>query len=430
MLRLSFTILLALCLVSCGDRKKQSAENPVEEIPAMNLAQAKEIAQNASMVCADPSDCPLAVGMLTGATTEGAYQCTASLVSEDIAITNSHCIPNDLKIPSSDCRDRIWITFDPGHPEFETRLGCDSVIFASEEDSNISTPDYAYIRLAKKSLRPPLKISRAGFQDGELYQLHKVNPVKEPGLAKGSLQTVNCKAIYHSAITDFFNNPYSSVAMVADCFVIKGNSGGPLLAADGTLRGVVSSILKKTEYIKEAGLANTKETDLADMNMVANLACLATYDDIWQKNLPKDCKNLERFAESEKKQAESIRFKTLKKLIDESMLAQNENPVVRSIRWNFLSSKKNESGGLSPDSKLIGAPECVKKTIGKTTSQEIKRPIWKFTEKLDAYLRTIIVLEQVSAAKDTLSIAKDEESYKVRLVGENPAYSATIKRCK
>src|SRR6185437_11450194 len=59
-------------------------------------ADAQKMARNATVECGQLGACPPSIGLLSGNMGAVAYQCTAFLVAPQIAVTNSHCIPQEL----------------------------------------------------------------------------------------------------------------------------------------------------------------------------------------------------------------------------------------------------------------------------------------------------------------------------------------------
>ncbi len=84
--------------------------------------------------------------------------CSGSLVAPDVILTAGHCVRTE-----EDCKDNFWV-FDyetPSHHSQSIKLqkqnvfGCKSIIATSDGTSG---PDYALVRLDRKSDRTPLRL--------------------------------------------------------------------------------------------------------------------------------------------------------------------------------------------------------------------------------------------------------------------------------
>lgn len=278
---------LALLLPACAKKKEDSSTTLDHTIPTENLEQAQRYASKAEVTCLGDV-CHPSVGLLAYATAKGAGQCTASLVAPDIVATNGHCVPDDLKAAGADCGGRIYIAFAgrPGHSA--ERLECERVISAEEGDGNPSKPDFAFLRLKSRTSRPFLSLSRSGLPESRVA-LHKVDPARSPGRVFGFQKRVDCNVIQGSVIMDLASHDRSLTSQLADCEVMPGNSGGPILASDGSLRGVIFAILpaKRLETLfEEKKILGEK---LVPLNAGTNFACLDLPAALAAPNPSADC---------------------------------------------------------------------------------------------------------------------------------------------
>jgi hypothetical protein len=287
-------ILCAFLLLAACAKKSEEQLPPVSQVPSIatpDLTQARRIIMSARVTCAD-ARCNPSVAMLSIAFTKGAGACTGTLVGEDIVLTNSHCIPEDLQKPHSSCRGRIFANFplDGRNLQFDRRLECDEVIFASEigTDQN-PKPDFAYFRVTKRSNRPFQAIERIGIADGESLELNKVDPDLTHGRIEGALRKNICRAVFGSTAVKNSNHPLSDLLLLADCDPIPGNSGSALIAASGGVRGVIQMQIKATT----AEISKTKikllDGGFAPGGIGTNLACQE--DRIGHHVLSPECRN-------------------------------------------------------------------------------------------------------------------------------------------
>ncbi|MCO5143864.1 MAG: S1 family peptidase [Oligoflexia bacterium] len=328
---------LTVILVSCAKEKSSSktVESPIYKIPTTSLEAAVRIASNASPKCAKGSDdCSLSVGLLTYATSDGAAQCTASLVAPNIILTNTHCVPDDLKKANSSCSGRMWMNFIQASG-YDSKLECDRVLFASDKRDGKIEADYAYIKLAKSSNRPYFEMSREGFSDNELVHLYKMNPISAANGFSGELKKVVCRTVMDSLLPKKFDvqSNTSSVVTFADCQVIPGNSGGPIVGASGKVKGVIFALLRvqaNIENLARYGINSTSTTHRY-MSLGTNLRCLK--DKSLYDSATSDCSNeaIEQSLES----ARSIYNQKQLEANTEIQKVVSEKPELAAFKWTF-----------------------------------------------------------------------------------------------
>lgn len=271
----------ALTLAACAKKKDPDFTAPIFLIPTETLTEAQKYAADPSVSCDDPQGrCNPAVAMLTEATETGAGACTATLVSEDVALTNSHCIPNDLKPRGSSCQNRIWLTFPkhPDRPDYDAQVRCREIISASDlGDGEKPAADYALIRLEKRVNRPPLKLSRDGFADGELVTITRVDPYLHRSRAYGGMRSMTCKAVHGTSILPNSGEALSDLMIFADCKVIRGNSGSAIQGADGAVKGVIQALFNpsRVKDLLDKGGIRLFDGTIAHLNLGTSMACLA-----------------------------------------------------------------------------------------------------------------------------------------------------------
>lgn len=420
----SRTLLLTLSIVAilpaCAKKKESSSSetNTVYKIPSDSLSSSQEMARNATVSCSGTGECSPSVGLLSIASPDSAGQCSASLIGDDIVVTNSHCIADDLKSTGSSCRDRLWLNFasDSSHPEYDSRIGCDKVLYSSPETGEPSSPDYAYIKLQKKSNRPTLRFSRSGFSDQESYFVHKVNPIRFPGRISGSQTSAPCKAVYGSMMLESFFHSQAKVALLTECEVIKGNSGGPVLAADGTVRGVIFAYMETDRaydrFSKNSAI--TLEGRFVRMNLASNFACLQEFDDATGTRLPGQCSNLSQI-ESAKQESEKL---ATGRQMDESFqreVTALPEAMFRDFKWTA------DLTGTGANLVIRPLPSCVKAGVLNSylgRSHSLSRPRFKIAVQIDRYMRERAGMKRTDFTYDVLTLTgASGGKYNARLSG-------------
>ncbi len=245
--------------------------------PNLPESQTKKVRLDlASLTCADINDCPQNVGLVV--TTDG--QCTASLIQPDVVLTNSHCIPDEVKANPKLCSEKLgFVSLRDDHISKVESL-CEKLIFASDI-SDKGKADYAVFQLKTKVPVAPVKVSLKGFNDEMIATVYSVNPNSEHSIS-GVLQRKTCKAIQNSMIADnFFHSLALQVSFFGDaCEMIPGNSGSPVLV-NGEQRAVMCLALRKNS------LHPVLEQIRTNASIATNLACLSFGNIIDEKN--SDC---------------------------------------------------------------------------------------------------------------------------------------------
>jgi hypothetical protein len=187
------------------------------------------------LVCANPENCPAAVGELMSYSDMQLGFCTVSLVAPDIVLTASHCVPWKAVGLDHKIRGNCWIRF----PELAGRgkgeaVSAESVACNEVIDATTLTPsngrhlqaDFAYLRLARPLSREPLRIASREENSGKphaslLYGIRL-------GTERHDIDLLSC------ARDDAFDlgqlsAPKGQSLVMPSCGVRPGFSGGPIL---------------------------------------------------------------------------------------------------------------------------------------------------------------------------------------------------------
>ena len=262
-----------------------------------------DIVKRTRVECADPSSdssCPSSVGQVI--TKNGVSGndvklglCTGWLASPDIAITNSHCVPKELRKPGASCAEIMSIVFPmtPGRPLESAH--CEKIIFAADiaEESGTgknARADYAILKLSRRVERPVLPLSREGLKDGEKLEMFSVDP-QSRSETRGILKVKHCEAIYGSLLLPGFVAPDFPVAMLKSCETIQGNSGSPIVSSSGKALAVGYAMLEEgkrnvADFIPNAA---RHERTFTKMTLAANVACMQLPDELAAGPVPAGC---------------------------------------------------------------------------------------------------------------------------------------------
>jgi ribosomal protein S28E/S33 len=211
-------------------------------------------------------------------------------VGPDLALTNGHCVPEDLRAAGASCAGRVYLHFPEVAGFAAETAECAEVLSSTGGSGLIEKADVAFVRLRSAPKRPALSMSRAGLPDGALVTVEKVNPVQSRAGLAGELTRTQCRIVYGSVFLESGNHARAETNLASDCEIMGGNSGSALLAANGTVRGVIFAILpdeRARKHLDERRLGVAPER-IAPLNFAANLACLA-----WPgRAAPADCANV------------------------------------------------------------------------------------------------------------------------------------------
>jgi hypothetical protein len=284
--RLLSLFVASFVLAGCG---LQSNTDEAPEIPTVSLAEAQRIALLSQVSCFSEDDCHPSVAMLVIATERGVGgRCTGWLISPDILATNSHCLPPGADRPGDDCSGRIWGFFPKSGREAEERVECGKVISNTGNSGTVPGQDIAFLSLKESSKRPPLRVSRDGFPDGDHVKVVKVNPVKGGRFPLGVMQTVQCRITQHTQRLPAFDDTKSPVISLSTCEIVGGNSGGPIIDERDHVRGIIQAVFNITQGIAPDSLLAGRSERLS---MGTSLACIRTPLD-GGVSFPEACKYL------------------------------------------------------------------------------------------------------------------------------------------
>lgn len=373
-----FILLAQLAFFGCSkgnDDNGLSAQDQFQSQPQYldtTSEQAKHTAMNAQVSCgsANPADCSPAVGMLVSYTApKSVGQCTAFLVGPQIVLTNSHCIPDDLKTAGSSCSDRIWIYFPELGDLPPLRAGCAQILEASTLPQVVkATPDYAVIRLDQPIHRTPLILNRSGFKDQDEYQIVKIDPQSTTS-AIGAMTRATCKAKHNSIVVQDSGDDRSLNMALGDCQIVHGNSGSPLLDSEGQVRGVIQ--IKFEESLLGMALLKLSTPLLDDsvgtLSAGTNFACLNLPAEVPSGSaLAPECasasSNTDSKTDSSKAETHALTLRLGQEL--EKELTQFSGELNPAFQWSL--ANYDHTGALpgttihSSIQRMIPVPACIK----------------------------------------------------------------------
>lgn len=271
-------LLSSFTLIGCGKSDSKPATSSARIQTFEDLEQLTRALNKQKVYCDDiQNNCPGYSAKLTfwGAKDDGNYYlgvCSGSLYQNKYIITNSHCIPEELKRAGANCSDQIKILFPQTRLYAGESSRCARVIQAFNNDQN--QPDIAVLELERSIYRDNLTISKNNFIDNSKVYAYTMNPNPYDSNV-GNIVLKKCTLSIDNAL--FMSNSNQSHAAVLfgnDCNVIGGNSGSGLLNEKGEMIGAIYAkvdLAKLTELFTEKGIMNTITTY---MGVVQNIGCL------------------------------------------------------------------------------------------------------------------------------------------------------------
>jgi hypothetical protein len=361
-----------------------------------------ELIQAAQVSC-QSQDCPEAVAMLAAFEGNEAWSCSAFLVSPDTVATNSHCVPADLKAAGSSCSGRIRIHFPGGES-----LGCAQVLEASPLQAGQERPDFAFLKLSHPASGAPLELDGSGIADQDELEVFKLDPSHTPDQLRATLTRAHCRASMAPIFLPAYSDARNPVVAVSGCEIVPGNSGSPLLDAEGRVRGLIHATILKDHL--EPLLTGTPHDALEPMAVATNFSCVPA---------PGSEQGTGRQSRPPSRCVPPAAGPLL------PLALSAENPDVRSrtgsvisawqrrgragLRWRLMRLPSEWKG----TEKLVPAPVCYEREAldalpdaGELEIQ-VRAPVWDASLSLNAFAQPRHEIESVSRAGVEITVSLD-----------------------
>ncbi len=357
---LAVLVLSVAGLSGCGGggSNSNSGYQPDSRIPTNSPEDALSGALRTSVFCTS-AECNPSVGMYIVTDGSDLGACTASLIGDSLAVTNTHCIPDDLRAAGSDCSNRIFIFF-PGMPgRASERADCAEVIHTTNISSKRVMPDVAFIRLKAKPSRPVLGFSGDGFEASKVYHVEKVNPIqnRDELAFTGELTNADCRAVYATEYTPATKGPGSPVIAFGDCEIEHGNSGSPILDDLGRIHGVIqamaSGFLGGTRY-------DDFEKKPMKVGMGTNLGCVNQPGVLPEHAIASTCND--GISDSDAAAATAANQKSATEKVGDDLAASARNSISKSVDsiFEWKSASVAARGLIVIQKRITLVPKCVR----------------------------------------------------------------------
>jgi hypothetical protein len=371
--------------------------------------------------------------------------CTASLVGPDLLLTNGHCIPPELRSQGASCQESIWVHFlrDRKKRLQSEKIECLEVLYSVDKEANFLQPDYALLRLTRATKRPVLKMSRGGLAHGERLRVYKMDPVDSEDGLRGVLKLEECRVVHGSAAVKRSLHERSLVTQLADCEIIPGNSGSPLLTESGDVKGVVFARLKGEaieQQIKKE--LNVRESPtLTKFAVATNFACLHIPLAVpGLAPLPAVCASLaddERRAREAQQQQKSSALNAV--FLSALERAQTAQPSMKEFNWvarPLMPETKSPAPGSVSWLEVEAMPTCVRPGALESLTNDglaLQRPRFLQKKYYDSDMIAHFALE-LSAEEPKAEIFRGKEvaegAYEIQgTIGDQVTYEDILPPC-
>ena len=285
--------ILILFLILSSACSPQNSRNKQEE----NL-KALDIIQKTDFRCETNSskNCPDNIGLVISIFNDAHGRCTGFLISSKRVVTNSHCIPDEVKKDPSLCSSKIAYSYYSNNKRYN--LGCKKLIdFSNNKSSDYKaeTNDYASFEIEDTKIQA-FETSKDIITDNQLITSISIVKNQKKQL---KFEKKICKSILYY---DYFDEPNTSYAKYfrSSCKIKGGESGSPVLNHKNELIGInTSSYLNVNKNLKknDIHIQTRLNTDLLDndteISLHHNVKCINTD---WNKNYDdKLCNKFEKY---------------------------------------------------------------------------------------------------------------------------------------
>ena len=270
-------VLLSLLLASCGKNAKTSESTAslqkFRDLDALNAALDKQ-----RVYCGvEGAKCPGYAAKLTywfEAEDSNYYlgTCSGTLYQNRYIITNSHCIPDEIKNAGSSCSDQLKVLFPYTNRFVSEEVRCSRIIQVYDQKNG--GPDIAVLEIEQNIYRDEVKISKNAFIDNSKVYAYTMNP-STTDKTVGTITQKKCTlSIDNAFFMSTLASSHGAILNGHDCDVIHGNSGSGLFNEAGEYIGAVFAKVEMTALYEIFSKNKIYHTMIGPNGIVQNIGCL------------------------------------------------------------------------------------------------------------------------------------------------------------
>ncbi len=332
--------------------------------------------------------------------------CTWFLVGEDLAMTNSHCIPEKLKnSKDTACGDYLQGAFRTA--KGEEKRSCKKLIFSSEitAGATISNSDYALIQLDSPVTNSDIfKFSRSGMGESSQVTIQTMNHINTSNIYsefKSHTCVIKSSNIYGGAGSKGASPQvgFKEQGTSNKCQIISGNSGSPTLNDKGEVVGIAHGGINANSTLNTPSSITVITTD--NLAIITNLRCQKFQFDLFDKSFPASCPD-ELNAVSDYR--EKIRIELKKQYLE--TIAKAKESLPKYLQYKQI--LKN----LGDKDSLVFIPVCINPLslwAEEDKKQIKKKGLFKKRLIMNSYINQFEINSKFSFIDDIIKIIEDSQ---------------------
>ena len=293
-LNLTLMIFISLIFIGCGQKKSK----PTSIIYIGQEENLSTYTENLTVDFSSPEGLGTLITLHEGMNIQRNVSfCTWFLVDKNLAMTNSHCIPEAIKKDNKlSCGDYLQGGIKTQSGIIKVR--CKKLIHASDiSQSTLLNDDYALIELEKSIDNAfTFKLDRKGVAENEKIKILTLNHQQNSHGIYSSYKERNCmmkssnmwgKINYSGAspLVGFKEEGTNEI-----CKTIHGNSGSPVTDESGRLIGILHGGIKEGFDLNQ-GMKFSSSEMTNDLSILTNFRCQKFNDSVLDADYPESCAN-------------------------------------------------------------------------------------------------------------------------------------------